>query len=375
MCSLRLGPGPADFVWAGGIENTFVPQTRPGHRALDEYVLMGHYTHWREDLARVKETGLNLLRWGVPWYRVEPLPGEFDWRWTDQVIPDMVEELGINAIIDVMHYGCPYWLRKEFANPDYPQALATYSAAFAERYKDLITWYTPTNEPLVTAELCGRGGAWPPYLTGDRGYVRVMLQIARGIIATVNAIKEVDPRARMMHVEASGLSRAGHPSLEAMSARHRLRGFLCLDLVTGRIIPDHPVYEWLVQRGGTPPELEQIADSAIPIDVMGLNFYPQWSTNELYLDAKGKISHRCIEKDGAGFGAMLADYYTRYGAPIVITETSAKNSDEERSAWLRSSLSQIKSLRAAGVPVLGYTWFPVFTMIDWKYRWNRRPLS
>ena len=25
-----------DFLWAGGIEDTFVPQTRPGHRALDD---------------------------------------------------------------------------------------------------------------------------------------------------------------------------------------------------------------------------------------------------------------------------------------------------------------------------------------------------
>ena len=49
--------------------------------------------------------------------------------------------------------------------------------------------------------------------------------------------------------------------------------------------------------------------------------------------------------------------------------------DEIRSNWLRSSLAQIKELRAAGVPVLGYTWFPTFTMIDWEYRWKRRPLE
>jgi hypothetical protein len=32
---------PEAFIWAGGIEDTFVPQTRHGHRALDEYELMG----------------------------------------------------------------------------------------------------------------------------------------------------------------------------------------------------------------------------------------------------------------------------------------------------------------------------------------------
>ena len=132
---LLPGPEPEEFLWATGIEDTFVPQTRPGHRALDEYQLMGHYEHWREDLALAATSACRRMRWGVPWYRVEPLPGEFDWSWTDQVIPYMVEELGITPILDLMHYGCPFWLRREFASDDYPRAVAAYAAAFARRYR------------------------------------------------------------------------------------------------------------------------------------------------------------------------------------------------------------------------------------------------
>ncbi|HEY4589497.1 MAG TPA: family 1 glycosylhydrolase, partial [Thermoanaerobaculia bacterium] len=106
---LLPGPGPEEFLWATGIENTFVPQARPGQRPLEEYQLMGHYEHWREDLALARELGVQAIRWGIPWYRVEPFPGEFDWSWTDQVIPYLVEELRINPILDLMHYGCPFW--------------------------------------------------------------------------------------------------------------------------------------------------------------------------------------------------------------------------------------------------------------------------
>ena len=60
------GPSPDEFIWATGIEDTFVPQTRPGHRALDEYALMGHYEHWREDLALARDLGLQAIRWGCP---------------------------------------------------------------------------------------------------------------------------------------------------------------------------------------------------------------------------------------------------------------------------------------------------------------------
>jgi beta-glucosidase len=35
----------------------------------------------------------------------------------------------------------------------------------------------------------------------------------------------------------------------------------------------------------------------------------------------------------------------------------------------------IKGMRGEGVPVIGYTWFPLFTMIDWRYRFSDAPLE
>ena len=36
------GMEPSDFLWASGIEDTFVPEARAGQRPLDEYELIGH---------------------------------------------------------------------------------------------------------------------------------------------------------------------------------------------------------------------------------------------------------------------------------------------------------------------------------------------
>lgn len=372
---LTLGPRPEEFIWASGVENTFVPQTRRGHRALDEYHLMGHYEHWRADLALARDLGMRAIRWGVPWYRVEPVPGEFDWRWTDQVVPYMVEELGMTPILDLMHYGCPYWLQGEFANPDYPRAVAAYTTAFVRRYAGLVRWYTPLNEPLVNAELCGRRGAWPPYLRGPRGYTRVLLQLVRGIRTTVAAIRAVDPAAVLVHVDAAALVRAAQPDLEPFASEGRLHNFLPYDLVTGRVTPDHPLYAGLVAQGAAPRELARWAASPVPVDVMGLNFYPQWSTQEFFRDAEGQVASRPIQGGETGFERMVADYHARYGLPIMITETSARDSEVFRSHWLDTSLAAIRTLRSEGIPVVGYTWFPLFTMIDWDYRWQKRPLQ
>jgi beta-glucosidase/6-phospho-beta-glucosidase/beta-galactosidase len=372
---MTLSRRPEDFIWAGGIENTFVPQTRKGHRALDEYQLIGHYEHWREDLALARELGLKAMRWGVPWYRVEPQPGEFDWRWIDEVLPYMVEELGITPIIDLMHYGCPFWLNKEFANEDYPRAVARYAAEFARRYKGLIRWYTPLNEPVINALMCGKRGLWPPYLRGDRGYLRIMLQLAKGIIETVEAIKEIDPEAIMFHVEATGLTRTVRDDLAALALEEQHRGYICYDLITGKISHDHPLFPWLVRSGASPDDLAQLARRKISLDVVGMNFYPQWSTKQIFIDQKGRLSYRNIEQDGAGFAALIEDYYNRYQVPIMITETSAFGPEEVRSRWLEASVAAIKKLRERGVPVLGYTWFPLFTMIDWRYRFGRGPVE
>jgi len=366
---------PEQFLWASGIENTFVPQVKPGHRALDEYELMGHYEHWREDLSLARELGLNSMRWGVPWYKVEPEDGKFDWSWTDQVIPFMVEELKILPIIDLMHYGCPFWLKKEFANKKYPQYVARYAAEFSRRYKDLIKWYTPLNEPIINALMSGMRGLWAPYLKGERGYIKIMMQLAKGIVRTVNAIREIQPDSVMVHVEATGLTRTIREDLASLAREEKHRGYLCYDLISGKLTHDHLLFSWLVRNGASPDDIDELQRNAINLDVLGMNFYPQWSTKQLYIDNRGRIAFRETEPDGMGFAELITDYYKRYQVPIMITETSAVGSDEIREKWLESSIGMIKNLRTSGVPVIGYTWFPFFTMIDWRYRFEQGALE
>jgi hypothetical protein len=223
--------------------------------------------------------------------------------------------------------------------------------------------------------MCGKRGLWPPYLRGDVGYIRIMLQLVRGIIATVEAIKEVDPLSIMVHVEATGLSRAIRQDLESLAVEEQRRGYLAYDLLVGSVTHDHPLFPWLVRSGASVDMLDEIARHPISLDVLGLNFYPQWSTQHLYVDPKGRLAYRAHEEDGVGFAGVINDYYQRYKAPVIITETSAFGSEELRARWLKSSVEAVKYLRSQRIPVLGYTWFPMFTMIDWRYRHSRSPLE
>ena len=173
----------------------------PGQRRLDEYELTQHYQYWRDDIDAVAESGADSLRWGIPWYRVEPAPGHFEWDWVDRVVERICEH-GLTCIVDLMHYGVPLWMHDAFVDPDYAQRMAAYAAAAATRYGDRLHVWTPLNEPIVNAEFCGLTGRWPPYLTGPEGFAALTLPLAEGIVASQRAILDVQPDASFVHVEA-----------------------------------------------------------------------------------------------------------------------------------------------------------------------------
>jgi beta-glucosidase/6-phospho-beta-glucosidase/beta-galactosidase len=202
-----------------------------------------------------------------------------------------------------------------------------------------------------------------------------MMQLAKGIIRTVEAIKEIQPDSIMVHVEATGLTRTIRDDLISLAREEKHRGYLCYDLISGGLTHDHLLFSWLVRNGALPDDLDELRRNKISLDVIGMNFYPQWSTKQLYIDKRGRVAFQETEHDGDGFAELITDYYNRYQVPIMITETSAVGNEQVREQWLESSVATIKNLRSEGVPVIGYTWFPLFTMIDWRYRFSDEPLE
>ena len=142
---------PDSFRWATGIEDTFIVDPWPkSGRTLDEYALTDHYGQWRGDVDRVAELGVDCARWGVPWHLVNPAHGRWTWRWTDRVIERLLA-VGVEPIVDLVHYGVPPWIADGFLSPDFPARMAEYAARVAERYAGRLRWYTPLNEPRIAA--------------------------------------------------------------------------------------------------------------------------------------------------------------------------------------------------------------------------------
>ncbi len=82
-----------NFMFATGIECSY-PTIDNGKIRRDQLEECGHYKYWKEDLHLVKELGLNVLRYGLPYYSIHQSYDKFDWSFADEVMNE-IKRLGI----------------------------------------------------------------------------------------------------------------------------------------------------------------------------------------------------------------------------------------------------------------------------------------
>ena len=136
-----------NFMFATGIECSY-PTIENGKVRRDQLAECHHYERWQEDLALVKDLGLKVLRYGLPYYSMHLGPDRYDWSFADEAMAE-IKRLGITPILDLMHFGVPDWLGN-YQNPELPIYFAQFAEAVAKRYP-WVRYYTPINEMYVTA--------------------------------------------------------------------------------------------------------------------------------------------------------------------------------------------------------------------------------
>ncbi|WP_437731616.1 family 1 glycosylhydrolase [Sorangium sp. So ce1335] len=364
------GGAPALEIW-GGVECTV---NRVGDAYHDQLERSGH-AHRLDDLDRFAELGIRALRYPVLWERTAP-DGRARFAWADARL-GRLRELGVRPIVGLVHHGSgpP---RTSLLDPGFVEGLARFARAVAERYP-WVEDYTPVNEPLTTARFSGLYGHWYPHGRDGRAFLRALLTQCRAIAAAMRAVREVNPRARLVQTEDLGKT-FSTPLLAYQAEHENHRRWLSLDLLMGRVDRDHPFYPQLLEWGASPGELEALVASPCPPDIVGINHY---ITSERFIDERlerypswfhgGNDRHayadveavRVVAEGVGGHLARLVEVWERYRRPVAITEAHLGGSREEQLRWLVEAHRAAVAARAAGADVCALAVWALLGSFDW----------
>ncbi len=289
------------------------------------------------------DLGVGVVREAIRWPQVDLGGGRYDWS-SVKAAQDAATDCKITPIWDLCHYGLPDGCdpfsaecRERFA--DYCRAAAEFVTGTAEP----PYFFTPINE-ITFFSAAATDLEWMyPFAKGREDELKRAL--AHMAIAGARAIREVEPGARMVHVDpiVHAVPPADRPDLadEALEEEHRkaVEGW---DMLAGRVAPE---------LGGSPEIL----------DIVGVNVY-HYSQVQLDADKKREILGP-RDPRRKPLSELLQFAWDRYRRPLIIGETSGYQ--EHRAEWLRMTMEECCKALNAGVDLHGVCLYPFVDVPDW----------
>ncbi len=328
--------------WQAGFESACHRNTA-GVR-LDLAALTQHDTQVAADYRLVSARGLRTLRDGVRWPLIDRGNGSYDLSW---FLPQLgaAVSASVQVIWTLCHYG-------------FPDDLDVFSAAFVDRFarycrviaravreaSDEVPFYTPVNEISFFSWAAGEEGRLVHPMVTHRGE-ELKRNLVRATITGIDAIRDVDPRARFVIVDPviEVVPPRGRPDLVAAAAAQTATQFEAWDMLAGLREP---------RLGGGPAYL----------DVVGVNYYHsnQWE----YLDGRLRWEDEPRDDRWIPLRLLLARVYERYRRPTIVGETS--HFGVGRGRWIREIGEEVAGALRMGVPLEGVCLYPIIDRPDWE---------
>lgn len=321
------------FRWKDGKRRNLTEEIQHGSHVDEDYELLAHL-------------GIGVSREGIPWPLVDIAPGVYDFSCIDPMIEAM-KRTRILPIWDLCHYGYP-----DDTDPfseEFTPRFAAYCRAAAEYVIPKLPGphcFTPINE-ITFFSFCGGEWGWAaPYRTSTEDRDRLRLLLCRAAIAGVNAIREIDQEARMVH--ADPLVRIApppdRPDLADEAYREETEDtFVAWDVLGGL---RHP------ELGGAPEILDVVAANCYSFGQMEYR--------------EGEVPHVAMAPRDERIRPLcdlLEVAWNRYERPMIIAETSGLG--EGRPGWLRDVMEESLAAVARGVDLQGICLFPAADMPNW----------
>ncbi len=323
---------------------------------VDELAASGHLLHQDADLAAVAGLGVRLWRYGMPWRLVEPRPGQYNWTLWDRALTACSRH-GLVPVVDLCHFGLPDRY-PGFCDPAWVAGFVRYVDAFLARYPEPM-FFTPVNEPMITAMCSGFLGLWNDRRSSRSDYMTALAHVA---LANLEALARIaaDRAGWWIGAEGFGCHVAATAADEASAAEARALEQLVWDLHFG-VTPRAEVAD--VENVVDDEILSRIHALAGPTErvIAGHDLYP------VSVSVHGRRQDPLtIDERIAAYEREARVWFARYKRPFWVAETSNLGLDVvDGVVWLDRLVAALDRLRADGLPVHGLCWYSRGDQFDW----------
>ncbi|KAH9941199.1 beta-glucosidase 1A [Epithele typhae] len=324
-----------------------------GDVATDSYRL------WREDIALLKEHGVNAYRFSISWSRLIPLGGRDDTvnetgiAFYRQFIEELVKN-SITPYVTLYHWDLPQglddsyggWLNKEEIIKDYTH----YAELCFTRYGDLVKNWITFNEPWCVSVLGYANGVFAPGHKGDKENWIVAHHVILSHAYAVRLYREKfkGPQGGQIGITLDSQWLEPWIILRRVCIAAAQRG---IDFKLGRFAdPIYKGYYPSAVKAMIGDRLPEFTDEEVKVvkgssDFFGLNTYTTQLVKEGGEDEiQGKVQYTFVRPDGSqlgtqaqvpwlqtyppGFRSLLNYVWKTYQMPVYVTENGFAVKDE-----------------------------------------------
>jgi beta-glucosidase len=245
-----------------------------------------HYQRWPDDVALVRDLGLNAYRFSIAWPRIQPTgrgpanPAGLDFY--DRLVDGLLAA-GVAPFATLYHWDLPQPLedRGGWAARDTALAFADYVEVVTRRLGDRVGHWMTINEPWCVAVLGYEQGAHAP---GHREPARALAAAHHTLLAHGRAVPVIRANARAAQVGIVLNLVPAAPATDADADRDAARWFdgffnrWFLEPLYRGAYPDDAIADRVARGHLAGPTLPFVADGdlaviATPTDFLGVNYY------------------------------------------------------------------------------------------------------
>lgn len=326
------------------------PVREPSGDACDSY------HRYREDIAIVRDFGLQAYRFSIEWARIEPAEGYFsnaELAHYRRMI-EACREAGIIPVVTFHHFTLPRWLDAEggFLSPRFVELFERYCDHTAKALGDLIGWACTINEPEGAGDAGWVVGVHPPGIVGD---IDSMWTVADNVFAAHRR----GAAAIRRHTDAPvGVTLALQDIQYVRGAEPGSSPWENNTRVSDRFMEASAEDEFVGIQTYTRIVIgpEGVRGPGLQPDKKNDIVETDWTTMtgwELYPEALRGTIHRAARISG--------------GKPILLTENGiATMDDPKRTYFIDKALRTVHECLEEGIDVRGYLYWSLLDNYEWS---------